>query len=53
MYLTIVHAQVEADTYFPPYQEEDWAVSAVEPRPADAENPFAVTFTTLERKADR
>ena len=49
MHLTLVHAQVEADTYFPPYEQADWRVSAVEHRPADAENVYAVTFTTLER----
>jgi dihydrofolate reductase len=48
MYLTLVHAEVEADTYFPPYEAADWEVSASERRPADADNPFAVTFTTLE-----
>ena len=50
MYLTIVHGEVEADTYFPPYEQADWEVSAAEHRPADAENPYDLTFTTLERK---
>ena len=49
MYLTLVHAQVEADTYFPPYEQAEWEVSAAEHRPADAENPYELTFTTLER----
>jgi len=53
MYLTLIHAEVEADTYFPPYEQADWEISAAEHRPADAENPYAVTFTTLERKAGR
>lgn len=53
MYLTLIHAEVEADTYFPLYEQADWEVSAAEHRPADAENPYAVTFTTLERKAGR
>lgn len=53
MHLTLVHAQVEADTYFPPYEQADWEVSAAEHRPADPENPYAVTFTTLERKPGR
>ena len=53
MYLTIVHGEVEADTYFPPYERAGWEVSAAEPRPADAENPYPVTFTTLERKPRR
>ncbi|MGH2621597.1 MAG: dihydrofolate reductase [Anaerolineales bacterium] len=51
MYLTLVHAELEADTYFPPYEQADWETSAAEHRPADAENPYDVTFTTLERKA--
>jgi len=53
MHLTLVHAQVEADTYFPPYEQADWEVSAAEHRPADAENLYAVTFTTLERTPGR
>ena len=53
MYLTLVHAEVEADTYFPPYEAADWEVSAAERRPADADNLFAVTFTTLERTPHR
>ncbi len=53
MYLTLVHAQVEADTFFPPYEAQDWEVSASERRPADAENPYGLTFTTLERKPGR
>jgi len=53
MHLTLVHAQVEADTYFPPYEQADWELSATEHRPADAENLYAVTFTTLERTAGR
>jgi len=53
MYLTLVQARVEADTYFPPYEQTDWEISAVEHRPADAENPYDLTFTTLERKPGR
>ena len=53
MHLTLVHAQVEADTYFPPYEQADWEVSAAEHRPADAENLYAITFTTLERTPGR
>lgn len=53
MHLTLVHAQVEADTYFPPYEQADWQVSAAEHRPADAENLYPVTFTTLERTPGR
>ena len=53
MYLTLVHAQLEADTFFPPYEQAAWEVTAAEPRPADAENPYAVTFTILERKPGR
>ena len=53
MYLTLVHAEVEADTFFPPYEEADWEISDAELRPADADNPFAVTFATLGRTPRR
>lgn len=50
MYLTIVHAKVEADAYFPPYDPDDWVIREVEERAADEENPFAMAFSLLERK---
>jgi dihydrofolate reductase len=49
MFLTLVQAEVEADTYFPPYPEAEWTASETEPRPPDERNSYQMTFTTLVR----
>lgn len=49
MYLTIVHAQVEADRFFPEYKEADWTTALNEVFPADDRNPYRMTFRLLER----
>jgi dihydrofolate reductase len=49
MYLTRVHADVDGDTRFPAYDETEWRVTAREAHAADARNPHAYTFLTLER----
>ncbi len=49
MYLTIVHAQVEADTFFPEYEQADWTTASTEVFPADDRNPTRMTFRLLER----
>ncbi len=49
MYLTIVHTQVEADTFFPEYEEADWTMTSDEVLPADDRNPYRMTFRLLER----
>ncbi len=49
MLLTIVHGEVEADTFFPRYEQAGWTVAARERRPADADNRFPMTFLTLVR----
>jgi dihydrofolate reductase len=53
MYLTLVQAEVEADTYFPPYREAEWTVSQTEHRAPDERNPYPMTFTTLVRPIAR
>ena len=49
MYLTIVHARVEADAYFPDYEQEDWITASTQELPADDHNPYRMTFRLLER----
>src|SRR5262245_34417781 len=38
IYLTVVHAQVEGDTFFPRFEEDAWVLSAEESHPADDKN---------------
>lgn len=49
LYLTRIHATIEGDTFFPPYDPSQWRETAREHREADERNPYACTFITLER----
>jgi dihydrofolate reductase len=51
MYLTLVHARIEGDTYFPEFNWNDWRELARERHEADGKNPYAYSFITLERAA--
>ncbi|WP_188904456.1 dihydrofolate reductase [Deinococcus aerophilus] len=46
--LTLVHAEVPGDTFFPELPGV-WTETARRERPADARNPYALSFLTLER----
>ncbi|MFQ5410004.1 MAG: dihydrofolate reductase [Anaerolineales bacterium] len=49
MYLTIVHADVDGDAFFPAFEARAWSAAEEVYRPADAANPHAMTFRTLHR----
>jgi dihydrofolate reductase len=49
MYLTIVHGEVQADTFFPEYEPAEWTTVSREARAADERNPHRMTFYLLER----
>lgn len=50
IYLTRVHARFEADTFFPVLDPAEWRETVREDHAADARNPFAYSFITLERR---
>ncbi|MHB1951039.1 MAG: dihydrofolate reductase [Acidiferrobacteraceae bacterium] len=50
MYLTLVHAEIEGDAYFPEFPAEQWQEISRDDRPADHENPYAYSFLVLERR---
>lgn len=50
IYLTKVHATVEADTFFPNFNASDWREARTESHPADDKNQYQTTFCILERK---
>ena len=52
IYLTLVHAEVAGDTFFPAIDPTQWADVECHRQPADDRNPYALTFVTLERKSD-
>lgn len=52
LYLTLVQAQVEGDTYFPEYSHADWEEVSREVHDADPENPYAYAFVVLRRRKE-
>lgn len=50
IYLTQVHASLEADVYFPEYSPEEWQETESSYVDADENNEYPSTFRILERK---
>jgi len=50
IYLTKVHAEVDADTFFPEFDRSAWTERESTFQPADDKNQHACTFRLLERK---
>ena len=48
--LARVQAEVDGDTWFPPFDESAWNEVERLERPADARNEYPVSFQFLERK---
>lgn len=49
LYLTVVHTSVEADTFFPEFEEKDWSLICTQDIPADEKNSLATTFKFFVR----
>lgn len=50
LYLTIVHATVDGDTFFPPFDESDWMMVEEEERhPADDRHAFPFSIRVYRR----
>jgi len=52
VYLTEVHAEVDADTFFPEFDRTAWTEKECSYQPADEKNEHACTFRLLERKRE-
>lgn len=50
MYLTLVEAEVEADTYFAPFEMDDWIIRFRQDHPADERHRYPHTFLILDRE---
>ena len=50
IYLTRVEAEVDGDTWFPPFDDSAWNEVERQDRQADERNEYAVSFRVLERK---
>lgn len=49
LYLTVVQAQIEGDTWFPEFDREGWVLEEEASHPADARHPFSFTYRTYRR----
>ena len=50
IYLTRVHADCDADTFFPDFDRDAWLEIESESHPADEKNEYPFTFSTLVKK---
>lgn len=50
MYLTAVHAQVEADTFFPAWNRSEWTEKESIDQAMDEKNQYSFSFKLLERR---
>ena len=50
LYLTTIHHNFDADTFFPDFDRSEWTVINSEPHKADEKNKYDYTFEVLERK---
>ncbi len=49
VHLTLVHAEIQGDTFFRGWRSPEWIWGAREEHAADSRHEFAFTFVTLER----
>jgi dihydrofolate reductase len=49
LYQTLIDAELEGDTYFPDYPEDDWLELERHPHAADERHAFGYTIRVLER----
>ncbi len=49
LYLTVVHADIAGDAWFPPVEAADWQEVERQERAADERNAYALTFRVLAR----
>lgn len=49
LYLTLVHARIQGDTYFPPFDEKLWRETGRERHEPDEKNLHACTFLVYDR----
>lgn len=52
MYLTIVHATLDGDTFFPPFDENDWRIASSVEQQADDRNEYPMTFVDYVRQGE-
>ena len=51
IYLTLIDAEFEGDSYFPLIEAGNWSEASREVCPADDDNPYNYAFIVLNRRA--
>jgi dihydrofolate reductase len=49
LYLTFIEADIEGDTYFPPFSTDNWEVVQEDYHPANDNNPYPYRIVVLHR----
>ena len=49
LYMTLIHANIEGDAWFPEFDLSDWQQTARSDFSADEKNPHAYSFVTLDK----
>jgi dihydrofolate reductase len=49
LYMTLVHAEVEGDAWFPEFDLDDWNLTERTDFPADEKNPYPYSFVVLNK----
>ncbi len=50
LYFTLIDAEIEGDTFFPPFDESQWRETHRETHAADERHPYGYTIRVLDRK---
>ncbi len=50
LYMTLIHANMEGDAWFPKFDLHEWQETAHSNFPADEKNPHAYSFITLDKQ---
>lgn len=50
IYLTLVHAQLQGDAFFPELRDDEWQLTEEQRFSADARNPYDFSFRVLDRR---
>lgn len=53
LYMTLVHANMEGDAWFPEFDLDNWHQTERTDFPADEKNPYPYSFVTLNKRADK
>jgi dihydrofolate reductase len=51
LYVTLIHATIDGDTFFPQFDETEWQLAEDQQHAADKKNAFDYSYRTYEKKS--